>query len=277
MLCDNSQLARVYLHAWQLTGNEFYRTITEEILDYVTREMRGSQGGFYSTQDADSEGEEGKFFVWPVDEIRDVLNGGGKLFITGQDIGYDINTNSFYGSYLHASYVADDTNVTTLTGTDIMAGANVAISGGDGANNQSYPSAIGLGSGATGLYDYDGTTCTWGALRWEGAHRVVYFSFGFEAISTAATRATVMGNALTWLEGGVTPPTATPVAPTATPVAPTATPTAPPSGEAVWLSLTANATLGSLGTVNDEDIVALDPVTGTYSRHFESPLRDDGR
>jgi uncharacterized protein len=76
MLYDNSQLARVYLHAWQLTGNEFYRTITEEILDYVAREMWGSQGGFYSTQDADSEGEEGKFFVWTVDEIRDVLGDG---------------------------------------------------------------------------------------------------------------------------------------------------------------------------------------------------------
>jgi len=73
MLYDNAQLARVYLHAWQVTGNEFFRTITEEILDYVLGEMTDPDGGFYSTQDADSEGEEGKFFVWTPDEIREIL------------------------------------------------------------------------------------------------------------------------------------------------------------------------------------------------------------
>jgi uncharacterized protein YyaL (SSP411 family) len=73
MLYDNAQLARVYLHAWQVTDNEFFRTITEEILDYVVREMTDPAGGFYSTQDADSEGKEGKFFVWTQDEIRDLL------------------------------------------------------------------------------------------------------------------------------------------------------------------------------------------------------------
>jgi uncharacterized protein YyaL (SSP411 family) len=82
MLYDNAQLARVYLDAWQVTGNEFYRTITEEILDYVIREMTDPSGGFYSTQDADSEGEEGKFFVWTLAEILDVLGTDAEAFVS---------------------------------------------------------------------------------------------------------------------------------------------------------------------------------------------------
>ena len=86
MLYDNAQLARVYLHAWQVTGNAFFRTISEEILDYVMREMLDPQGGFYSTQDADSEGEEGKFFVWTPDEIREALGGDANEFVAAYGI-----------------------------------------------------------------------------------------------------------------------------------------------------------------------------------------------
>ena len=73
MLYDNALLARLYLHAWQITSNPLYRRITEETLDYVLREMTDTAGGFYSAQDADSEGVEGKFFVWTPDELRAAL------------------------------------------------------------------------------------------------------------------------------------------------------------------------------------------------------------
>ncbi|MEE8443145.1 MAG: thioredoxin domain-containing protein [Dehalococcoidia bacterium] len=74
MLYDNALLSRLYLHAYQVTCNVEYRRIAEETLDYVLREMTSPDGGFYSTQDADSEGEEGKFFVWTPQEIESVLS-----------------------------------------------------------------------------------------------------------------------------------------------------------------------------------------------------------
>lgn len=73
MLYDNAQLSRVYLHAWQITGDVFFRQIAEEIYDYVLREMTSPEGAFYSTTDADSEGEEGRFFVWSQAELEEVL------------------------------------------------------------------------------------------------------------------------------------------------------------------------------------------------------------
>ena len=132
------------------------------------------------------------------------LDAGGKLFVTGQAIGSDIRTAPFFTDYLHATHIDDDTNTYLLTGHDILSGVNATISGGDGANNQNYPSEIGLGSGAVGLYDYDGSYA-WGALRWEGAYRLVYYSFGYEAINAASSRTDVMGAVLTWLETGAAP------------------------------------------------------------------------
>jgi hypothetical protein len=69
MLYDNALLSRLYLHAYQVTGDPLYRRIATETLDYIAREMISPEGGFYSTQDADSEGEEGKFFLWTPAEI----------------------------------------------------------------------------------------------------------------------------------------------------------------------------------------------------------------
>ena len=74
MLYDNSLLAVAYLEAFQATSKPFYREVVEETLGYVLREMYDQQnGGFYSTQDADSEGVEGKFFVWTPDEVEQIL------------------------------------------------------------------------------------------------------------------------------------------------------------------------------------------------------------
>jgi len=73
MLYDNAQLAPLYLAAYQITSDPFFARIAGETLDYVLREMRSPQGGFFSTQDADSEGEEGKFFVWDKAEVHHLL------------------------------------------------------------------------------------------------------------------------------------------------------------------------------------------------------------
>jgi uncharacterized protein YyaL (SSP411 family) len=81
MLYDNALLALVYLEAYQATGKEIYAQVAREIFTYVLRDMTDPEGGFYSAEDADSEGEEGKFYVWTPEEIQDVLGeADGELF-----------------------------------------------------------------------------------------------------------------------------------------------------------------------------------------------------
>jgi len=93
MLYDNALLSRTYFEAYQATGQERYRRVGEKILQYVLSEMRSPEGGFYSTQDADSEGEEGKFYLWTQDQIKEIL---------GKEIGAPFC--SYYGVSHHGNF-----------------------------------------------------------------------------------------------------------------------------------------------------------------------------
>ena len=80
MLYDNAILARAYLETWEYTRQDFYREVAQEILDYILRDMTGPQGGFYSAEDADSEGHEGRFYLWTWDEVHLALGKDAPLF-----------------------------------------------------------------------------------------------------------------------------------------------------------------------------------------------------
>lgn len=86
MLYDNAILAQSYLEAWQLTQKPLYRQVCEEILNYILHDMTHSEGGFYSAEDADSEGHEGFFYTWPYEEVMEVLGEEGTLFCQFYDI-----------------------------------------------------------------------------------------------------------------------------------------------------------------------------------------------
>jgi uncharacterized protein YyaL (SSP411 family) len=103
MLYDNAQLARVYLHAWQVTNEPLFRAIAEETLDYVVREMTDPAGGFYATQSAESEEEEGRFFVWTPEEIERALGEQAEWFM------------DLYGVTPRGNF--EGKNVLTFTGT----------------------------------------------------------------------------------------------------------------------------------------------------------------
>ena len=124
MLYDNALLARLYLHAYQLTGKPFYRRIVEETLDYVVREMTHADGGVYSTQDADSEGEEGKFFLWTPDEVNAILGReAGAIFCKAYDVrpGGNFEGQSILNIPVPWEHVAEELNLSLEALRDSLA------------------------------------------------------------------------------------------------------------------------------------------------------------
>jgi uncharacterized protein YyaL (SSP411 family) len=79
MLYDNALLARAYLHGWLVGGEDRMREVAVDTLDWLLQEMRGPEGGFYAALDADSEGVEGKYYVWTIPQLREALDGDGPL------------------------------------------------------------------------------------------------------------------------------------------------------------------------------------------------------
>ncbi len=126
MLYDNAQLAQTYARCWQATGKSFYRGVAEETLEYVLREMTGPEGGFYSAQDADSEGEEGKFFVWTPAEVAAVLGErDAEVFCAFYDV---TRTGNWEGhNILHV--VMDASEVAARFGLTVQEAANILDGG----------------------------------------------------------------------------------------------------------------------------------------------------
>ena len=86
MLYDNALIPVVYAEAYQITKDPFYLEVVTKTLNYVLEEMTSTEGGFYSAQDADSEGEEGKYYVWNKSEIQEILGNDADIFCLFYDV-----------------------------------------------------------------------------------------------------------------------------------------------------------------------------------------------
>lgn len=141
-----------------------------------------------------------------IDSLKSFLDNGGELFITGQDIGHDIGSDAFYSDYLHSGFVEDhsgDYSVLGVDGDPIGDGLVFSIRFGDGANNQTSPDVIRptIDSDSSFYYRFGQGAC---AVRYNNFYKVVYLSFGFEAIQRFTERTQVMRNVLSWFGYPVT-------------------------------------------------------------------------
>jgi C1A family cysteine protease len=141
--------------------------------------------------------------------LESYLDGGGRILFSGEDIGWALNYEAdqnlidFYNDYLHSDYVLDDsgyTSVDGLSGDPIGDGLSFSLNGTDSAMNQFYPSEIEPRAGAEAVFEY--SPGVEGALRWNIGHREVYLAFGFEGVTGAAVRDTIMNRSLLWLVDG---------------------------------------------------------------------------
>ncbi|HER43867.1 MAG TPA: hypothetical protein ENO08_05355, partial [Candidatus Eisenbacteria bacterium] len=150
--------------------------------------------------------------------LKALLDGGGSLLITGQDIGWQLTYYgipediAFYNDYLHADLVSDDSGYRSLTGTagdPVGNGLAFEIGGGDGSGNQDWPSEIEPRAGAAAVLEY--APGVEAGLRYDAGQRLVYLAFGFEAVNTSADRDTLITRCIDWLTAGIMPDTAPPV------------------------------------------------------------------
>jgi len=150
--------------------------------------------------------------------LEALLDGGGSLLITGQDIGWQLTYYgvpgdiAFYNDYLHADLVSDDSGYRSLTGIPgdpVGGGLAFDIGGGDGSGNQDWPSEIEPRAGAPAVLEY--SPGVEAGLRYEAGHRLVYLAFGLEAVNTSNDRDTLMSRCIEWLSAGTLPDTEPPV------------------------------------------------------------------
>jgi len=281
---DGAQLEQFFEASLQNNGYIF------EVWDEVARGYIGAADITGYTAVVWLTGVGGDIEPQNITAIEALLDGGGALFMTGQDVGWQLNNYGvtadivFYHNYLHADYVYDDSGFRSLTGIPgdpVGDGLVFDIGGGDGSGAQDYPSEIEPRSGAFPVLEY--SPSAEGALRYDTGHRLIYLAFGLEAVNTSADRDTLMSRCLEWLAAGIWPDTEPPVVTTVYPNGGEEFTT----GETVVIAWTADDNTGVTtvdillsadgGLTYDEIIVEGTANGGTYSWAASAGYSDECR